>query len=411
MDSASCPAVSATPAPTTAARKSLRRLTSGFCTCTGDAGGGSSEEFGRASKISSPSFGALVAEYADVETPLSALRTALPFFTALPPFRSIRTLFSSVGPVAAALPATAPPRPAPVDLAPTPRSRVASPRTRWTPTVNAHRCAWVAPAPKTVAMTLVAGSNVFVRSPTPGWVPRAAWAILRPTWSCQVRPPSNLQSCLAPVFDLYGEQSESGKYKCEISFSNRKFCTFHHLSPYGKSFGNFVHHRVQRRVQRRHWWIGFATTRVSPWFSATTRRLFGRVCRRRKPLAELAIPHSRAHPLLDEAPRATPPRSTARPNPGLHLTRNHPGGTRPRQFPRGEAQLRKKDVRVEATNGPPRGRLRDGPARVHRGSRAIHRAPTRPRLRRGHRADWKGAFHPATVHRAPPHHPNPADED
>ena len=120
------------------------------------------------------------------------------------------------------------------------------------------------------------------------------------------------------------------------------------------------------------------------------------------PSTELAIPHSRAHPLLDEAPRATPPRSTARPNPGLHLTRNHPGGTRPRQFPRGEAQLRKKDVRVEATNGPPRGRLRDGPARVHRGSRAIHRAPTRPRLRRGHRADWKGAFHPATsTHRAP----------
>lgn len=116
----------------------------------------------------------------------------------------------------------------------------------------------------------------------------------------------------------------------------------------------------------------------------------------------MAIPHSRAHPLLDEAPRATPPRSTARPNPGLHLTRNHPGGTRPRQFPRGEAQLRKKDVRVEATNGPPRGRLRDGPAPVHRGSRAIHRAPTRPRLRRGHRADWKGAFHPATsTHRAP----------
>jgi hypothetical protein len=62
----------------------------------------------------------------------------------------------------------------------------------------------------------------------------------------------------------------------------------------------------------------------------------------------------------------------------------------------------KKDVCVEATNGPPRGRLRDGPARVHRGSRAIHRAPTRPRLRRGHRADWKGAFHPATsTHRAP----------
>jgi hypothetical protein len=146
------------------------------------------------------------------------------------------------------------------------------------------------------------------------------------------------------------------------------------------------------------WWIGFG---VSPWFSATTRRLFGRVCEE-SPSTELAIPHSRAHPLLDEAPRATPPRSTARPNPGLHLTRNHPGGTRPRQFPRGEAQLRKKDVCVEATNGPPRGRLRDGPARVHRGSRAIHRAPTRPRLRRGHRADWKGAFHPATsTHRAP----------
>ena len=146
------------------------------------------------------------------------------------------------------------------------------------------------------------------------------------------------------------------------------------------------------------WWIGFG---VSPWFSATTRRLFGRVCEE-SPSTELAIPHSRAHPLLDEAPRATPPRRTARPNPGLHLTRNHPGGTRPRQFPRGEAQLRKKDVCVEATNGPPRGRLRDGPARVHRGSRAIHRAPTRPRLRRGHRADWKGAFHPATsTHRAP----------
>ena len=337
-----------------------------------------------------------MAEYADVETPLSALRTALPFFTALPPFRSIRTLFSSVGPVAAALHATAPPRPAPVEEAPTPRSRVASPRTRWTPTANAHRCAWVAPAPKTVAMTLVAGSNVFVRSPTPGWVPRAALAILRPTWSCQVRPPSNLQSCLAPVFDLYGEQSESGKYKCEISFSNRKFGIFHHVSPYRKLLAILC--------RRRHWiswWIGFDR---SAFLRGSRQRPGGFLAEsvEESPSTELAIPHSRAHPLLDEAPRATPPRRTARPNPGLHLTRNHPGGTRPRQFPRGEAQLRKKDVRVEATNGPPRGRLRDGPARVHRGSRAIHRAPTRPRLRRGHRADWKGAFHPATsTHRAP----------
>ena len=317
VDSASCPAVSATPAPTTAARKSLRRLTSGFCTCTGDAGGGSSadlEEFGRASKISSPSFGALVAEYADVETPLSALRTALPFFTALPPFRSIRTLFSSVGPVAAALHATAPPRPAPVDEAPTPRSRVASPRTRWTPTANAHRCAWVAPAPKTVVMTLVAGSNVFVRSPTPGWVPRARVAILRPTWSCQVRPPSNLQSCLAPVFDLYGEQSESGKYKCEISFSNRKFGAFHHLSPYRKSFGNFVH--IGCKVVDRVRPIG-----VSPWFSATTRRLFGRVCRR-KPL------HRIGNSPLASAPAAR--RSTARDTTAPHRT------TEPRSAPHAE---------------------------------------------------------------------------
>ena len=234
-------------------------------------------------------------------------------------------------------------------------------------------------------------------------------AILRPTWSCQVRPPpsvSNLQSCLAPVFDLYGEQSESGKYKCGISFSNRKFGTFHHLSPCGKSFGNFVH-----RVQRRHWiswWIGFAPIGVSPWFSATTRRLFGRVCRR-KPLAELAIPHSRAHPLLDEAPRATPPRRTARPNPGLHLTRNHPGGTRPRQFPRGEAQV-KKMFALRQQTALLAGASVTGP----RGSTA---ARARSTARRPVRVSavateqiGKVRFippHPPTVHRAPPHHPNP----
>ena len=409
VDSASCPAVSATPAPTTAARKSLRRLTSGFCTCTGDAGGGSSadlEEFGRASKISSPSFGALVAEYADVETPLSALRTALPFFTALPPFRSIRTLFSSVGPVAAALHATAPPRPAPVDEAPTPRSRVASPRTRWTPPANAHRCAWVAPAPKTVAMTLVAGSNVFVRSPTPGWVPRARWRYLgrRGVASSDLRPSSRIFRAAWRQFSIYTVNSQRVvNINAELASQTVnlvRFITYHHI-------GNLLN-LLAILCKDGTWWIGFG---VSPWFSATTRRLFGRVSVEESPSTELAIPHSRAHPLLDEAPRATPPRRTARPNPGLHLTRNHPGGTRPRQFPRGEAQLRKKDVCVEATNGPPRGRLRDGPAPVHRGSRAIHRAPTRPRLRRGHRADWKGAFHPATVDRAPSHHPNPADED
>jgi hypothetical protein len=165
-------------------------------------------------------------------------------------------------------------------------------------------------------------------------------------------------------------------------------------------FWQFCAHRVQRR-HWISWWIGFAR---SAFLRGSRQRPGGFLAEsaEESPSTELAIPHSRAHPLLDEAPRATPPRRTARPNPGLHLTRNHPGGTRPRQFPRGEAQLRKKDVRVEATNGPPRGRLRDGPAPVHRGSRAIHRAPTRPRLRRGHRADWKGAFHPATpTHRAP----------
>ena len=241
-----------------------------------------------------------------------------------------------------------------------------------------------------------------VRSePYPRTGPSSALAILRPTWSCQVRPPpsvSNLQSCLAPVFDLYGEQSDSGKYKCGISFSNRKFGTFHHLSPCGKSFGNFVH-----RVQRRHWiswWIGFAPIGVSPWFSATTRRLFGRVFRR-KPL------HRIGNSPLASAPAAR--RSTARDTTAPHRTtepRSAPHAEPPGRDPTAPVPSRrssgKKDVCVEATNGPPRGRLRDGPARVHRGSRAIHRAPTRPRLRRGHRADWKGAFHPVTsTHRAP----------
>ena len=210
-----------------------------------------------------------------------------------------------------------------------------------------------------------------------------------------LRPPSRIFRAAWRQFSIYTVNSQrvvniNAKLASQTVNLGR-FITYHHI-------GNLLAILCIIGCKDGTWWIGFG---VSPWFSATTRRLFGRVCEE-GPSAELAIPHSRAHPLLDEAPRATPPRSTARPNPGLHLTRNHPGGTRPRQFPRGEAQLRKKDVRVEATNGPPRGRLRDGPARVHRGSRAIHRAPTRPRLRRGHRADWKGAFHPATsTHRAP----------
>jgi hypothetical protein len=153
------------------------------------------------------------------------------------------------------------------------------------------------------------------------------------------------------------------------------------------------------------WWIGFG---VSPWFSATTRRLFGRVCRR-KPL------HRIGNSPLASAPAAR--RSTARDTTAPHRTtepRSAPHAEPPGRDPTAPVPSRRssgeKDVCVEATNGPPRGRLRDGPARVHRGSRAIHRAPTHPRLRRGHRADWKGAFHPATsTHRgrAPPHHPNP----
>ena len=206
---------------------------------------------------------------------------------------------------------------------------------------------------------------------------------------------SNLQSCLAPVFNLHGEQSESGKYKCEISFSNRKFGTFHHLSPYGKSFksfGNFV--------QRRHWWIGFAR---SAFLRGSRQRPGGFLAEsvRRKPL------HRIGNSPLASAPAAR--RSTARDTTAPHRTtepRSAPHAEPPGRDPTAPVPSRrssgKKDVCVEATNGPPRGRLRDGPAPVHRGSRAIHRAPARPRLRRGHRADWKGAFHPATpTHRAP----------
>ena len=110
---------------------------------------------------------------------------------------------------------------------------------------------------------------------------------------------------------------------------------------------------------------------------------------------------------LASAPAAR--RSTARDTTAPHRTtepRSAPHAEPPGRDPTAPVPSRrssgKKDVCVEATNGPPRGRLRDGPARVHRGSRAIYRAPTRPRLRRGHRADWKGAFHPVTsTHRAP----------
>ncbi|MDA9080902.1 hypothetical protein N9M16_05710 [Candidatus Dependentiae bacterium] len=127
------------------------------------------------------------------------------------------------------------------------------------------------------------------------------------------------------------------------------------------------------------------------------------------PSTELAIPHSRAHPLLDEAPRATPPRRTARPNPGLHLTRNHPGGTRPRQFPRGEAQVKKMFASRQQTallaGASVTGPRRSTAARA----RSTARRPVRVSAVATEQIG-KVRFippHPPTVHRAPPHHPNP----
>lgn len=212
-------------------------------------------------------------------------------------------------------------------------------------------------------------------------------------------PPSvsNLQSCLAPVFDLYGEQSESGKYKCGISFSNRIFGTFHHLSPYRKSFGNFV--------QRRHCGTGFFVVDRVRRFSVV---LGNDPAAFWPSLSKKAPPPNWQFPTRERTRCSTKHRARhhrAAPHDRTQVCTSR-GTTRagPDRASSLEAKLSsgKKDVCVEATNGPPRGRLRDGPARVHRGSRAIHRAPTRPRLRRGHRADWKGAFHPATsTHRAP----------
>ena len=141
-------------------------------------------------------------------------------------------------------------------------------------------------------------------------------AIFGPTWSCQVRPPSNLQSCLAPVFDLYGEQSESGKYKCEISFSNRKFGIFHHVSPYRKLLAILC--------RRRHWiswWIGFDR---SAFLRGSRQRPGGFLAEsvRRKPL------HRIGNSPLASAPAAR--RSTARDTTALHRT------TEPRSAPHAE---------------------------------------------------------------------------
>ena len=141
---------------------------------------------------------------------------------------------------------------------------------------------------------------------------------------------------LAPVFDLYGEQSESGKYKCEISFSNRKFGIFHHLSPYRKSFGNFVQKTALDFVVDRVRPIG-----VSPWFSATTRRLFGRVCRR-KPL------HRIGNSPLASAPAAR--RSTARDTTAPHRTtepRSAPHAEPPGRDPTAPVPSRRSSVQVK----------------------------------------------------------------
>ena len=238
-----------------------------------------------------------------------------------------------------------------------------------------------------------------VRSePYPARVPRAALAILGPTWSLpgHLLHPSRIFRAAWRQFSIYTVNSQRAVNINAESASQTvylgRFITYHHI-------GNLLAILCKDGTAALDfsWWIGFG---VSPWFSATTRRLFGRVCRR-KPL------HRIGNSPLASAPAAR--RSTARDTTAPHRTtepRSAPHAEPPGRDPTAPVPSRrssgKKDVCVEATNGPPRGRLRDGPARVHRGSRAIHRAPTRPRLRRGHRADWKGAFHPATsTHRAP----------
>ena len=180
-------------------------------------------------------------------------------------------------------------------------------------------------------------------------------------------PPSvsNLQSCLAPVFDLYGEQSESGKYKCGISFSNRIFGTFHHLSPYRKSFGNFV--------QRRHCGTGFFVVDRVRRFSVV---LGNDPAAFWPSLSKKAPPPNWQFPTRERTRCSTKHRARhhrAAPHDRTQVCTSR-GTTRagPDRASSLEAKLSsgKKDVCVEATNGPPRGRLRDGPARVHRGSRA-----------------------------------------
>ena len=241
---------------------------------------------------------------------------------------------------------------------------------------------------------------MFVRSPTPARVSRARGRI----WADEelpghLHPPSRIFRAAWRQFSIFTVNSQravniNAKLASQtVNFG--RFITYHHM-------GNLLA-ILCKKTQRRHWiswWIGLHR---SAFLRGSRQRPGGFLAEsvRRKPL------HRIGNSPLASAPAAR--RSTARDTTAPHRTtepRSAPHAEPPGRDPTAPVPSRrssgKKDVCVEATNGPPRGRLRDGPARVHRGSRAIHRAPTRPRLRRGHRADWKGAFHPVTsTHRAP----------
>ena len=248
-----------------------------------------------------------------------------------------------------------------------------------------------------------------VRSePYPARVPRAALAILGPTWSLpgHLLHPSRIFRAAWRQFSIYTVNSQRAVNINAESASQTvylgRFITYHHI-------GNLLAILCKDGTAALDfsWWIGFG---VSPWFSATTRRLFGRVCRR-KPL------HRIGNSPLASAPAAR--RSTARDTTAPHRTtepRSAPHAEPPGRDPTAPVPSRRSSVQVKKMFA-----LRQQTALLAGASVTGPRGSTAARARSTARRPVRVSAvateqigkvrfippHPPTVHRAPPHHPNP----